>query len=400
MMMKRICPLLLFFAGVPVACMKTEPTVFEVSAASPLDALQGSLTLEVTCDYVWTASLSNSSFGSVSSEVTADGGTIVVNLGINTSGERNCVLSVRSGSQEIKRELSQKGIYSLFDSEEEVLLSGTAQRTYSFFSPVPWKIDITEGADWITPIGPASGEKGMVTVKVQAREPFVDVGERVGNMKFTFDGKSVFNLPVRQRQTNSILAGDATIGLDSFGEGDITLETAFNVDYEVSVDSPWIHHAQTKALHEAREHFHIDANESLDERRGKIIFTGEGVTTEVTLVQPGMDPILKVVIPGAYNVESQDYVYGAERFTQLSRMHDPENGFSQRLLNPWDAAVMELSGIPILSPEGERFVLKLALRLKGALSFSRFYDAHVAFSSDSLLWIKADEGDTYFVVKK
>ena len=397
-MLKRLIQWGILLLPMLVACGKTEPTQFLVSTPGITSALTQTLSVNVTCDYIWKATLTDHSWGTVSVEQTETGGTVTLTLGFNTGAdERRNTLILTSGSQEIRREIIQRGTTALF-GREEVLLQGTIEQVISFNSPVSWQVRIAEGADWMVPLTQVSGT-GAVSVTIAAQDEFIDVGERTGAIEFTFAGNTVVSLPVRQGQTDTILLSGSQVVLDTFDEEVFEIATSYNVDYTVSVNRDWLQHVETKALKQGREVFHADANETPEDRTATITVSGGGISSKVQVVQMGRDPILTVTEPGAYGVGGEDYAYSEGAFPQLSRMYGPDGSFLTRLINPESGVMVQLSGFTLPSAKGDAVMVLLEIRRNGLLTFHREWDARVIYENGDRMWIKANSGDARFVVK-
>ena len=387
-----------------VSCAKTEPTVFQASAPSfAAGALVKTVTVKVTCDYKWDARLENSSWGSVNVNATEEGGTVDVVLGINTlPSERTNKLILTSGSQVIEKEITQQGYAQLFGKEEIVLVS-TVRQSLVFTTPVKWTVRIAEGADWITPLDQDYGSSGSVNLRLSAKSEFIDVGERTGAIEFTFDNDGTIRIPIRQRQKDTIEASENEISLPSFEAGVISLESRYNIDYTVQCSS-WIHPEEgTKALSVDQLRFTVDENEDSHDRTGYISLRaadGHMLSADVTVKQPGRDPIIDEKLFGAYYIDGDNFIYTKNGITQLSRMYDPSKGFSMRMFSPADAIVAEISGLVLPAATGDAARIKLQVFERDITAFSRSWDAKVIYTRGDTVWLQTQDGKSYFIVKQ
>lgn len=111
------------------------------------------------------------------------------------------------------------------------------------------------------------------------------------------------------------------------------------------------------------------------------------------------DPIVQVVIPGAYGVPGGSQVYNPDRH-QLSTLECPDGTLSFRLLDAGERKVLGLYGIPSRLREGERIAFQFRTMVNGYTLYSQEYkDVLVLKLTPDGIWLKKDDS-TYFVLSR
>jgi hypothetical protein len=111
------------------------------------------------------------------------------------------------------------------------------------------------------------------------------------------------------------------------------------------------------------------------------------------------DPIVQVVVPGAYGVPGGTQVYNADRH-QLSTLECPDGTLTFRLLDPGERKVLSLYGIPSQLREGEHISFRFRTMVNGyTLQSEEYTDVLVLKLTPDGIWLKKNES-TYFVLSR
>jgi len=111
------------------------------------------------------------------------------------------------------------------------------------------------------------------------------------------------------------------------------------------------------------------------------------------------DPIVQVVVPGAYGVPGGSQVYNADRH-QLSTLECPDGTLIFRLLDPGERKVLGLYGVPAKLKTGERISFQFRVMVNGyTLQSEEYKDVLVLKLTPDGIWLKKDES-TYFVLSR
>ena len=114
---------------------------------------------------------------------------------------------------------------------------------------------------------------------------------------------------------------------------------------------------------------------------------------------PEEDPIVQVVVPGAYGVPGGNQVYNEDRH-QLSAMECPDGTLLFRLLDPGERKVLSIHGIPATLRQGDRIPLHFRVMVNGyTIQSETFTDVLVLKLTSGMIWLKKDE-NTYFVLQR
>ena len=377
-----------------------EPTVLSVSGTASCSPVVKSLEFTVQCDLKWTATIEGADWARIDSQtVLGDGGSVVIGFDTNHGeGDRTGTLVVTSGTKSYRRNFTQGGLYNFF-IPRELHLAGTEEVSLVFDSPYAWKASVAEGADWID-FEATEGIHGFDSVRVAAKDPNENVGDRSGSLIITIAGED-YTIPVVQSQKDIILTEDTDVSFDYKG-GDFTVITRSNVSYEITCSAEWVRHIDTKALNVAQESFTVSANESAEDRSATIRFApkeGDAPAVTVKVLQSGKDPILNIFTPGAYGIDGEDYILGHNGWNQSGRVLKADGSFVYRLLNRSALKVLNISGITPSYPDGSTCRLEITVRKKSDVTLSGTCDALIIGSSEELLWLKASD-ETYFIIQK
>lgn len=111
------------------------------------------------------------------------------------------------------------------------------------------------------------------------------------------------------------------------------------------------------------------------------------------------DPIVQVVVPGAYGVPGGSQVYNPDRH-QLSTLECPDGTLSFRLLDPGERKVLGIYGVPARLKEGDRISFLFRVLVNGYTLQSEEYTGVLVLklTADGI-WLKKDDS-TYFVLSR
>lgn len=108
----------------------------------------------------------------------------------------------------------------------------------------------------------------------------------------------------------------------------------------------------------------------------------------------GPDPILTETTVGVYGISPADYVYKPVD-CQLSRTYDAQGKLVLRIMNRKEGSFCQVSGIPADAAKGDSF--RVEIRTVNAETTA---EVEVLQEDNSLLWLKARQGDLRIIVKK
>lgn len=111
------------------------------------------------------------------------------------------------------------------------------------------------------------------------------------------------------------------------------------------------------------------------------------------------DPIVQVVVPGAYGVPGGSQVYNPDRH-QLSTLECPDGTLSFRLLDPGERKVLGIYGVPARLKEGDRISFLFRVLVNGYTIQSEEYTGVLVLklTADGI-WLKKNDS-TYFVLSR
>ena len=373
-----------------------EPPKLEIDCANhSIGAGGGVVKVNVICDKVWTVSLEDKSWGTIENlKVVEDvGGSLEIRSGLNTGSSRRNVLTISSGTVSQTLDIIQGGAEDLF-SPASASLKETEPVTVTFKCSEPWKA-ATE-ADWIV-LSPSEGPAGDVSVKVSAKDPFIDKGTRSAMVRFTIGSGSI-DYSVTQNQTDVIRTSVPQVDL-SYDACTFELGTSHNVDYDVIVSGSWLRKIDTKALDTGTIVFEADDNDSVNRRSAEISFKGltGDVVSKVTVTQEGLDPILLVSIPGAYSIWGNQYFFGISiKDAQLSTSVDASGKVVFRILYPGSVSMCTVSGLTQSVAKGDDVTLNVEVYEGGKQTRSGEFECKALRVRDGRVWLKS--GSSYFII--
>ena len=131
-----------------------------------------------------------------------------------------------------------------------------------------------------------------------------------------------------------------------------------------------------------------------------LLLLGSCIDPQPTPPDPGKeDPIVQVVVPGAYGVPGGTQVYNADRH-QLSTLECPDGTLTFRLIDPGERKVLGLYGIPSQLKAGERIAFRFRVMVNGyTIQSEEYTDVQVLKLTTDGIWLKKDES-TFFVLSR
>ena len=377
------------------SCNKEKETFVNVTPAAPvLTADEQDITLNVETNAPsWTAKFKYGNWVKITYKGEE---SIIIKMDPNVGlTDRTDSLVITAKDVILTVPVKQQSVLSIL-STNEIILNGTNETSFNVTSKNAWTIETPE---WLR-VNPNAGI-GPATVKVSALSEYEDIDNRSGNMKITFNGK-YYNLHVVQPKKDVIYVSSAgKVDVDAF-KTEITVGTRTNVEYTVEIDEAskswisWKSAVRTKALREFEESFDISANDTFEDREGKIVFKyGDAISQSVTVIQKGKDPILKETAPGLYT-SSGNTVYEPGK-CQLSRSYKSNsNSVSFRILYPESVKAIEFTGLTKDIKVGDKFNLTVQ-EVSESGTKKNIYETVVLQVENSLVWLKC--GTRGFIVK-
>ena len=175
----------------------------------------------------------------------------------------------------------QKAPFLTFTGQKSLTFKDTGgSETITFSCNRAWTV--TSSESWLT-VSPAKGEANeegaKVTITCAANTTY---DPRTATITIMSEGLSE-TLSVSQDTNYGILSEPTTFNLTNAAQN-IEVEVKANVEYTIAIDDAckdWISQAGTKALSSTKLTFSIAANESYDDREGKITISQKGSASSV-----------------------------------------------------------------------------------------------------------------------
>ena len=378
------------------SCNKEKETFVNVTPAAPvLTADEQDITLNIETNAPsWSAKFKYGNWARITYQGEE---SVKIKLDPNVGlSDRTDSLVINAKDVTLTVPVKQQSVLSIL-STKEIILNGTNETSFNVTSKNAWTI---ERPEWLI-VTPSTGI-GPATVKISALTEHEDTLNRSGGLKIFFNGKKNYNMPVVQPKKDVIyVSGAEKVDVDAF-KSEITVGTRTNVDYTVEIDEAskswisWKSAKRTKALREFEESFDISANDTFEEREGKIVFKyGDAISQSVTVIQKGKDPILKETAPGLYT-SSGNTVYEPGK-CQLSRSYKSNsNSVSFRILFPESVKAIEFTGLTKDIKVGDKFNLTVQ-EVSESGTRKNIYETVVLQVENSLVWLKC--GTRGFIVK-
>ncbi len=383
------------FAFISGSCNREDPIVVSVTPEAPVLSadIQDYVIKVSTNSPTWSARLK---YGTMKiSKLDVEGGTITLTSEFNYGKSEKTDSLTITASDVIKTIPVKQLPLSSILSSSEVYLNGTNPSELKISSVHPWTISYAQGLDWLS----VSQTEGLsaASVSLQARSEFIDVGSRTGTIYVKLNGKNV-PVYVTQGQKDVVyLSGDDKVYVESVNS-ELKIGTRTNVSYEVEIGEDaksWLEYVpRPKALNEYSETFKVANNDSFDERTGTVTFKyGDDIRQTVTVVQRGLDLILKESVPGMY-FPAGNTLYKAGT-VQMRRSYSGNN-VTFSFLYPNEVKAVEFAGLTKNLSVGDKVSLKVTERTEASAT-SETYDVVVLKAENNFLWLK--DGDYKFIVK-
>ncbi|MBO4761642.1 MAG: hypothetical protein J5520_07800 [Bacteroidales bacterium] len=383
------------FAFISGSCNREDPIVVSVTPEAPVLSadIQDYVIKVSTNSPTWSARLK---YGTMKiSKLDVEGGTITLTSEFNYGKSEKTDSLTITASDVIKTIPVKQLPLSSILSSSEVYLNGTNPSELKISSVHPWTISYAQGLDWLS----VSQTEGLsaASVSLQARSEFIDVGSRTGTIYVKLNGKNV-PVYVTQGQKDVVyLSGDDKVYVESVNS-ELKIGTRTNVSYEVEIGEDaksWLEYVpRPKALNEYSETFKVANNDSFDERTGTVTFKyGDDIRQTVTVVQRGLDLILKESVPGMY-FPTGNTLYKAGT-VQMRRSYSGNN-VTFSFLYPNEVKAVEFAGLTKNLSVGDKVSLKVTERTEASAT-SETYDVVVLKAENNFLWLK--DGDYKFIVK-
>lgn len=108
------------------------------------------------------------------------------------------------------------------------------------------------------------------------------------------------------------------------------------------------------------------------------------------------DPVLQVLIPGAYGVKGGDQVLDPSRQSGSLIVGDT---FSYRILDPGSLTVVSLSGLPVTLREGHKITVHYRLFKGGRTLENEVYEnVDILRVTDTMAWLRKSD-QIFFVIQ-
>ena len=376
------------------SCNREDPIVVSVSPEAPvITADIQDLVIKVSTNSpTWSARLK---YNSMKTKVDVEGGTVTLTSEFNSGiSEKTDSLIITASDVTKTVPIKQLPLSSILSSSE-VYLNGMNPSSLKISSVHPWTISYDKGLDWLS----VSQTEGLApaSVSVQARSEFIDCGSRSGTIIVKLNGKNV-RVSVTQGQKDVIYLADNDKVYVECVNSELKIGTRTNVDYQVEIGQDaesWISYVpRAKALNEVSETFKVASNDSFDERTGTVTFKyGDDIRQTVTVVQRGLDPILKETVPGMY-LPTGNTLYKAGTVQMRRSYRGDDVAFS--FLYPKEVKVIEFTGLAKNLSAGDKVSLVVTERTEDSAT-SETYEVTVLKTEDNFVWLK--DGDYKFILK-
>ena len=285
-------------------------TLFGMSACHPDPVLSvspdslsfteagGSQTVQISANYPWTASVSGTGF-SVSPTSGEGSGTVTVTAESASSPDAvSGTLSVKSEGLSASVSLSQaaKPTLILGEGAKVPAEGGTVELPIQYNTDYTVEVEAS-AQSWIRFIRTKSLSSGKLELEIAANEG----DERSGKVTVKdVSGKaaSVTATITQAAETKVLVVGNAAV-VPAEGST-VEVDVRYNVDYSVEVETAaqsWIHYVETRSVKEGKLVFKVDANETTEERSGKVTLkdrSGKVGDVTITFTQKGEAKVLVI----------------------------------------------------------------------------------------------------------
>jgi len=269
-----------------------------------IEADGGTISLSFTASHDWTASVVSSGADdwlSVSPSSGAKGkGTVRITAKPSSHPDaRSATVRITSSTATLDVDITQK--------QHDALLLKVSQTVFgaeggSFSVEVQHNIEVRlkiepAAASWIE----AASTKGMSTSTYLFNvAPNSDYDERSGEIFFSdVSGSLSESVAILQLQKDVLLVDDDVLNAEADG-GEYRILVGHNVEVSCTSDVDWIQYIPTKSYIQEWLTFFVDANPTIDERRGTILFSGQDaggntLKKQVEVIQAGSIPYVNVL---------------------------------------------------------------------------------------------------------
>ena len=244
---------------------------------------------------------------------------------------------------------------------------GGGSKTVMISANYPWTASAS-GSGFS--VSPSSGE-GDATVTVTAA-PASSSDVATGSLSIRSEGLSASVKLEQEAKTTITVSGGGSVSVPAEG-GSVKVDIQFNTDYDVEVESSaksWISYSGTKALSSGKLEFSVSANETTEDRTGKVTVkdkTGKAASVTITFTQAGNTMEKKMR-------------------EALMKLYNALDGPNWKKKNGWgtDAAVSSWEGVSYDPQKGVVDLYFIGVGLKGEIpeSINEFINLEVFWISD------------------
>ena len=312
----------------------------------------GTQSFTFSCNRDWSVSASENWITvSPSSGTPADGEiTVRITCSANTTYDgRSATITVRVEDLSETITVTQDTGIGLILSPTTFDLTNEAQDiVIEVQKNVQYAVTIDEASkSWIAQKGTKALSSEKVTFSIAANESY---DNREGKITFKqTDGDLVQTVTVKQSQTNGLFITTPEYDLSNEAHT-LTVEVKANVEFEVSSQAEWIKYGSTstKALTPSQITLRVNANETYDDREGKVIVKQKGgnLTGTITIRQDENYGIFvsqesvsigkeeqKVEVEVKYNVDFDVVVPESAMGTMITTIEDDEGNTGTKALS-------------------------------------------------------------------
>ena len=267
-----------------VACNPPEPepepepaAKVTVSGGQSVTALPqgGDLTISFTANKQWSISVNKGSSTeswiscAPNSGSAGDCVAIVSTTANETGAQRVAVITITAGDASASVTVTQ-GEWQSITAEDRTEKVGYEGGNVSFSYKSIGDVSVKSDSDWIKYIETKAQEQHTAMFEVGANTG----AARTGKVTFSCGGKSVV-LTVEQDafvEVFSLSQQAVTVGSEG---GTVIVEVTSNLGYHVSTSVSWIHEVTTRATSKTTHTFAVDANTTVSQRAGAIVFCND-----------------------------------------------------------------------------------------------------------------------------
>lgn len=260
-----ICSILVFFGCEKETILSVDQSSVEISDAG------GSQTISLTANKPWSVS-SNQSWCKVSPSAGEDAtnSRITITCDPNTTYDaRNCTVTFTCAELTKTVSVSQATNNGLIVSQTEYNITNAAQQLeIKVQANVKFSVEVDNGCkDWV---------KYNTTKGLNNSTVVLDIAEnktydgREGKVTIKQDGGNLSStVVIKQGQLNGLFITTPEYNISN-EKHTLTVEVKSNIDFDVKSEADWIKYVETKGLKTNQIVLDISANETYDERVGKV----------------------------------------------------------------------------------------------------------------------------------